>query len=79
MTGRLPADKLTVHIEHFRARVLQDALLEATAVYWLRRADAFDAVGTPRCDEIALACRRHATLAPLDGDELVAAALEEVA
>ncbi len=62
MTGRLPVDKLTVHIEHFRARVLQDALLEATANYWLRRAKTFEAVGNPRCDEIALACRRHATL-----------------
>lgn len=53
---------LAVHIEHFRARVLQDALAEATTVYWLRRAKTFEAVGTARCDEIALACRRHATL-----------------
>ncbi len=70
---------LTAYIEHFRARVLQDALAEATANYWIRRAETFEAVGNPRCDEIALACRRHATLIPLGGDELVAAALEEVA
>ncbi len=71
---------LVAHIEHFRSRVLQDALLEATANYWIRRAKTFEAVGNPRCDEIALACRRHATLAPLGGDAgLVAAALEEVA
>lgn len=34
---------LDVHVEHFRARVLQDALNEATASYWLRRAEAFEA------------------------------------
>ena len=31
------------YVEHFRARVVQDALAEASAAYWLRRADAFDA------------------------------------
>lgn len=31
---------LQVDIDHFRARVLQDALTEATAVYWRRRADS---------------------------------------
>ncbi len=50
------------HVENFTRRVMQDALAEATAAYWLRRADTFAAVGTPRCDEIALACRRRATL-----------------
>jgi len=30
------------YVEHFRARVLQDALNEATAAYWLRRAEAFE-------------------------------------
>ncbi len=79
VTGHQPADKLAAYIEHFRGRVLQDALLEATANYWLRRAKTFEAVGNPRCDEIALACRRHATLVPLGDDELVAAALGEVA
>jgi len=29
-------------LDHFRARVLQDALNEATASYWLRRAEAFE-------------------------------------
>jgi len=29
-------------LDHFRARVLQDALNEATAAYWLRRAEAFE-------------------------------------
>ena len=28
-------------LEHFRARVLQDALSEATASYWSRRAEQF--------------------------------------
>jgi len=30
------------YLEHFRTRVLQDALSEATGAYWLRRADAFE-------------------------------------
>lgn len=32
---------LPVDLEHFRARLLQDALTEATAAYWLRRAHQF--------------------------------------
>lgn len=35
------AEPLTAYVAHFRARVLQDALLEATEAYWLRRAAAF--------------------------------------
>lgn len=53
---------LDQHLAHFQWRVLQDALAEATAAYWLRRAAAFTAVGNARCDEIAQACRNHATL-----------------
>lgn len=34
---------LSEYVEHFRARVLQDALNEATSSYWLRRADQFTA------------------------------------
>jgi hypothetical protein len=30
------------YLEHFQMRVLQDALNEATASYWLRRADQFE-------------------------------------
>lgn len=50
------------HIEHFRWRVLQDAMTEATTAYWLQRAEAFAAVGTPACDLIAANCRHHAWL-----------------
>lgn len=50
------------HLAHFTRRVLQDALAEATAAYWRRRADTFAAVGTPACDLVALNCRRHADL-----------------
>ncbi len=74
MNLRLPAtnrtvarDKLVGYANHFRCRVLQDALNEATAAYWIRRAETFDAVGNERCDEIALACRRRAALS-LGGD-----------
>lgn len=50
-------------VEHFRTRVFQDALNEATSAYWLRRAEQFDAVGNARCAEIAAACRNRASLA----------------
>ena len=58
---------LSEHVEHFRERVLQDALAEATATYWRRRAEGFAAVATPEADEIAEACRNRARVA-LDGD-----------
>lgn len=34
---------LTAYIEHFRKRVVQDALTEATADYWIKRAETFEA------------------------------------
>jgi len=34
---------LPEYVEHFRARVVQDALNEATASYWTRRAETFEA------------------------------------
>jgi hypothetical protein len=36
------ARDLTAYVEHFRRRVLQDALAEATNKYWQRRADTFE-------------------------------------
>lgn len=30
------------YLDHFQRRVLQDALAEATAAYWLRRAEDFE-------------------------------------
>lgn len=65
---RAPATDLSAYVDNFRARVVQDALAEATSAYWLRRADTFAAVGNARCDEVALACRRHATLVPFSVD-----------
>ncbi len=71
---------LAAHVENFTRRVMQDALAEATANYWIRRAETFEAVGNPRCDEIAEACRHRATLGlGADDLELVADALSEVA
>jgi hypothetical protein len=55
------------YVEHFRRRVLQEALQTATAAYWRRRAVTFAQVGTPACDEIALACYNASRLA-LGGD-----------
>jgi hypothetical protein len=33
---------MNLDLDHFRARILQDALTEATAQYWLHRAQQFD-------------------------------------
>lgn len=40
------------YVEHFRLRVVQDAFNEATAKYWLRRADQFDQA-RPTLDDFA--------------------------
>ncbi len=55
------------YVDHFRLRVLQDAMTEALPGYWRRRGDTFAAVGTTACDEIARACRSHAALIERDG------------
>lgn len=75
-----PRDPTTApgSIEHFRARVLQDALAEATAGHWRRRADQFTTVGTDRADEIAAACRNRARIEDMyDPETLTAARVEE--
>lgn len=62
---------LVKHVTHFQRRVIQDAITEASAAYWDRRAATFARVGTPACDQTALACRRHAWLlrdTGLDGE-----------
>jgi hypothetical protein len=41
---------ISIDIDHFRARVLQDALTEATAQYWVHRAHQFQQAA-PRLDE----------------------------
>lgn len=40
---RIASLDLAEYVEHFRARVLQDALTEALRSTWLRRAEAFEA------------------------------------
>jgi hypothetical protein len=37
-----PDQTLRRYLEHFRRRVLTDALLEGTHSYWIRRAQAFE-------------------------------------
>lgn len=59
---------LSTEVERFARRILYDCLLEQTRAYWIRRAEAFDAVGTPACDEIARACRNRAEVSRLGGD-----------
>jgi hypothetical protein len=41
---------LKLDIDHFRARILQDALTEATAQYWVHRAHQFQQAA-PRPDD----------------------------
>lgn len=69
-------DELREHLEHFRLRVLQDAVIEGTRLYWLRRANQFAAVGNARADEIARACRNAAALAPIQAEDPVAGVVE---
>ena len=44
------AAQLVGHIDHFQRRVIQDALLEATAAYWRARAIQFEHA-FPRSDD----------------------------
>lgn len=44
------AHELGDYLMHFQARVLQDALAEASGAYWSRRAEAFEDA-KPRPDE----------------------------
>lgn len=41
---------INIDLDHFRARILQDALTEATAQYWLHRAHQFQQAA-PRVGE----------------------------
>ncbi len=66
----IDGDALADYIEHFRKRVLQDPLAEATAAYWRRRAATFqwarpkpgDFTGLATADELA---ERDARLAEI--------------
>lgn len=49
---------ITIDFDHFRARILQDCLTEATAQYWLRRAHQFQQAA-PRLDEYHGAATRE--------------------
>ncbi len=74
----------SLDVDHFRARVLQDALNEALPGYWEHRADTFARVGTLTAAATERACRRHAWLLRRDGIPTavlreLAAVLEETA
>jgi hypothetical protein len=57
---------IAVDLDHFRARILQDALTEATAQYWIHRAHQFrqaaprpdDFHGNAASDELTAAWHR---------------------
>jgi hypothetical protein len=54
-------------VEQAAVRAIREALLEAQAQHWRRRARTFRAVGTVECDQVALACERAAELALVGG------------
>ena len=70
-------------LDQIARRFVIDMLLEAQESYWLRRAHDFAKVGTPKCDEIARACRNKALLcreeSADDWAELLAIELGDVA
>lgn len=37
-----PVAELVEHVTHFQHRVIQDAITDATAYYWRRRAETFE-------------------------------------
>jgi hypothetical protein len=55
-------------IDRLACLMVIDALLEGSARYWLKRADDFAMVGTPKCDEIAQACRNKAVMCREDDE-----------
>lgn len=55
--------------EAMRRRAVQESVTAATAEYWRRRAEAFGAVGNPRCDEVAAACLNRARFLEEFADE----------
>lgn len=60
---RTPAGStVTIDVERIFRRWLQDVMTEATAAYWLRRADQLDKIGTDWSAEAAQACRNHARM-----------------
>ena len=52
ITVNIPGQRsfITIDLDHFRARILQDALTEATAQYWVHRAHQFQQAA-PRLGE----------------------------
>jgi hypothetical protein len=54
--------RIDEYLETFVTGVIREAMNAASADQWRRRAEQFEAVGTPRCDQIAEACRNHAAL-----------------
>lgn len=56
-----PPTSLAENVEHFRQRVLQDALSEATASYWRRRAQMLEWALPKRGDYFGRASRDEIT------------------
>ena len=74
---------MEAYLRNFTRGILTDAPLSATPEHYERRATQLAAVGTPRCDEMALACRNAARFWRVFGAEIFddefGALLDEVA
>ncbi|WGY04321.1 hypothetical protein QI633_11245 [Nocardioides sp. QY071] len=66
------------YLDHFACRVIQDAICSAAPQQYEERAREFDAVGTPRCREMAQACRNAAIFWRIYGPELIADDIDTV-
>lgn len=53
---------ITIDLERLLYRWIEDTILSLRPQQWIRRAEEFEAIGTPSADETALACRNHARL-----------------
>lgn len=65
-------------VEQLARRCIQQAVEEALPTYWLSRAEALEAVGTPAADEAARQCRRHSWLLAQGLPDGIAAEVDEV-
>jgi hypothetical protein len=62
-TAKINIAKLVEHVDHFQRRVMEDAINEASAIYWSKRAETFEAARprpgdfTGRASHVDLAAR----------------------
>ena len=84
--SRSISTELAAYVDHFRARVVQDALAQATVAHWLRRAEAFESAaprpddypGQATADDLAQAVARCAEIARACRNRAVLAEIDQI-